>query len=176
MLGGTREIAANGAAYVAVGAFFFLLDHDEPVVHCHALQATAAVFAYFGIERAGPGVFVGNAVREVDAAVDELGRRPHFLAFADHVVIAGDLFGDGDAVLDGHFDPLFEAHDFALASGVELALEEELRLGFGRLGWFFGEFGSGQLAEDIIQDADRVGGTRPCRCCFVRAAVAFALF
>ena len=113
----------------------FAGDEFEPGVSGHALDSAAAQFRFFffGV---GPMVFGRDAVGEVEAAVDQFGRRQHGFASFDQVFVGGEEAGEGFSVfLDGDFDPLFEEGDFAAFFGVVLPLEEEFG-GFGGGGQF----------------------------------------
>ena len=142
---GAGEIADSGRSDVFGGEGGFVAgtlefggfagDEFEPGVGGHALDAAASQFAFlfFCVD---PFVFRRDSVREVEAAIDQFGRREHGFASFDQVFVGGEEAGEGFSVLlDGDFDPLFEEGNFAAFFGVILPLEEEFR-GFGRGGRF----------------------------------------
>ncbi len=157
---GAGEIADSGWSDVFGGEGGFVAgtlefggfagDDFEPGVGGHALDAAASQFAFlfFCVD---PFVFGRDSVREVEAAIDQFGRREHGFASFDQVFVGGEEAGEGFSVLlDGDFDPLFEEGDFAAFFGVVLPLEEELG-GFGGGGRFgFGGFLLGFIGFVLI--------------------------
>src|SRR5450755_976228 len=146
---GAGQIADSGLADVAVWAEFLAVDHVQPGIDSHALDATAAEFA-LRFPDASPIVFLGHAVREVQAAVDELRRRQHSLPLLDELFVGRIEPGNGFAIDDADFDPLLHADDFALLFGVILALEQLRGAGERRLVLWdkdYARLGDGSLGQ-----------------------------
>ena len=165
---GWSDVFGGEGGFVA-GTFefgSFAGDEFEPGVGGHALDSAASQFTFFflGID---PMVFGRDAVREVEAAVDQFGGREHGFASFDEVFVGWEEAGEGFSVfLDGDFDPLFEEGAFAAFFGVVLALEEELggfggggRFGFRRFFIGFVGFGLGFFLERLGSFGFEGGGT-----------------
>ncbi len=116
------QVADAGRSGVLAGGLFFALDHLEPSVVSHALQALAATrlrdafgtpaallaeFAGIRVVEVGPGVLRRQAVGKVQAAVDRFRFEFFLCQLFDQGVIAGDVVGRRHAVDDAHFHPLF---------------------------------------------------------------------
>ena len=136
------QITAAGSD-VAVRIGLFAFNDLEPSVDGHALNPHAAVRERLGIGN-GPAIFLRNAIEEIEAAVDQLGRRKHGLALFNQAIVGREKPSAGLAVCDGDFNPLVENWNFTQLSGVILSLKDRFGTGFGAVE-------GGELRLDVIE-------------------------
>ena len=101
------QVADAGWTDMAGEGGLFALDYVQPGIELQTLDAGAAGFEELGPGFGGPVILGRNTVHEVEATVDEVGRRIHGLGLFDQFLVGRVQSRTSRSVFDGHLDPLF---------------------------------------------------------------------